>query len=324
MSNSIILIDARSDSLTISWPPVTGAVYYLLEYRTTEDDEFSLLADDLLKPTARKYHLSPECDYFFRAAAIFEDDQLGPWMEHEESFHPLDYEDEDYCMAAPRVTSAGEDTLMVAWDDVEDVDGFELQMRECRGGAPWVTIAPELNELEVKKRNLKSSLGYQFRVRPVGGEYEEPWSPPSEPAVARAVNNNKRSNGIKIPVAPYRKAQAKSAAEKAAAPPPRPKPEQPRRHPNAMPAPWIKNAGMKHAVLVCWQEVHGATGYELQIKENSESSVWETVASNLSGTEARKKNLTSYFGYQFRVRANGVRNNPNPPFSPSSPNAIAT
>ena len=43
-------------------------------------------------------------------------------------------------------------------------------------------------------------------------------------------------------------------------------------------------------------------GYKLQMRENSGNVSWSTVAKCLSGTEVRKKNLTSKHGYMFRVR----------------------
>lgn len=43
-------------------------------------------------------------------------------------------------------------------------------------------------------------------------------------------------------------------------------------------------------------------GYKLQMREDAGSGDWSTVAQCLSGTEVRKKNLTSKYGYMFRVR----------------------
>lgn len=43
-------------------------------------------------------------------------------------------------------------------------------------------------------------------------------------------------------------------------------------------------------------------GYKLQMRENNGNVGWSTVAQCLSGTEVRKKNLTSKYGYMFRVR----------------------
>lgn len=43
-------------------------------------------------------------------------------------------------------------------------------------------------------------------------------------------------------------------------------------------------------------------GYKLQMRESDGKVGWSTVANCLSGTEVRKKNLTSKYGYMFRVR----------------------
>ncbi|KAL7460615.1 hypothetical protein ACHAXS_001059 [Conticribra weissflogii] len=43
-------------------------------------------------------------------------------------------------------------------------------------------------------------------------------------------------------------------------------------------------------------------GYKLQMRENDGGTSWTTVAPCLSGTEVKKKNLTSKNGYTFRVR----------------------
>mmetsp|Transcript_31863 Transcript_31863/g.66975 ORF Transcript_31863/g.66975 Transcript_31863/m.66975 type:complete len:408 (+) Transcript_31863:139-1362(+) len=43
-------------------------------------------------------------------------------------------------------------------------------------------------------------------------------------------------------------------------------------------------------------------GFKLQMRENDSNVGWSTVAKCLSGTEVRKKNLTSKHGYIFRVR----------------------
>jgi thiol-disulfide isomerase/thioredoxin len=59
-------------------------------------------------------------------------------------------------------------------------------MRENEGGKPWETIATSLSNTEVKKKNLISKHGYQFRVRPAGSEIA--FSPPSDAAVARGLS----------------------------------------------------------------------------------------------------------------------------------------
>jgi len=314
---SIVLVDARSDSLTVSWPAITGADYYLLEFRT-DDADWELLADDLVQPMARKHNLLSNVPYYFRAAPIYRNDKIGQWMIHRQGYCTLDMDEEEYCMAPPLTETCASATLMITWEHVEEAFFYELQMRENRGGAAWQTVGDEVQGTEVRKRNLTSTYGYQFRVRPVTEE-EEPWSAPSGAAVAVHKNGTKKNRSA------TRASNAGKTPHSQTKPPPQHQQHQhhqQQRDPNAMPAPWIKNAGIKNAVLVCWQAVPGASGYELQMKENNGKDGWSTVASNLGGTEVRKKNLVSYFGYLFRVRPHGVGSNK--PFSAPSNIAIAT
>jgi hypothetical protein len=64
-------------------------------------------------------------------------------------------------MAAPIVTRLKEpETLLIEWETIdEDIYGFELQLRQNRGGKPWQTIANDLRGAQVKKRNLKCKWG---------------------------------------------------------------------------------------------------------------------------------------------------------------------
>lgn len=283
------------------------------------DDDFVLLADNLSQPQARKNNLSSEYGYYFRVLEIYPNGENGDeWMTHQEPFHPLDAEEENWCMskpvAQPATSSPNGDTLLVTWDDVPDANAFELQMRENRGGAGWVTIVKETNDLEVevkqKKQHVGTGLAYQFRVRPTNGEYEEPWSEPSDPVAPGPVSprHKQRKKSSKTP-APTNSGNSRA-----------------QRNPNEMAAPWIKNAGMKNAVLVCWQKVEGVVGYELQMKENVSRSEWSTIAARLTGTEVRKKNLVSTSGYQFRVRPvfDEYYDETEVPFSQPSSIAIAT
>jgi thiol-disulfide isomerase/thioredoxin len=196
-TNAIILIDARSNSLTVTWPPTQGATCYRLEYRTTasqQDDDFELLSDKLTQTQARKRNLSPDHSYFFRVAAVLNDEDkvVGEWFTHDHAFQPISSEQEETSMAAPTVTNAGSNqALLISWTKVDGASGYELQMRENQGGADWTTIAPSLSGLEVKKKNLTSKLGYQFRVRPSSGsdsENDSPFSPPSDTAVAKGLS----------------------------------------------------------------------------------------------------------------------------------------
>ena len=72
----ITLLDARSDSLTVTWPATPGASKYRLEYRMAaagDPNDFILLSDQLTQTQARKKNLSPEKEYFFRVAPIVDD-----------------------------------------------------------------------------------------------------------------------------------------------------------------------------------------------------------------------------------------------------------
>lgn len=202
-------------------------------------------------------------------------------MEHEEGFFPLTAEEEEYAMNPPKVRKLENECLVISWETVEEAYAYELQMRENTGGAEWFTIANEIEVHEVKKRKLNSPHGYMFRVRPLNGEYDEAFSAPSE---------------VKVAVATSTAAKPRSSATATPQVPP---------EDYSMPAPWVKNAGPQ-ALLIRWTTFPGATGYELQMRENKRKGTWATIAANLSGTEVKKKNLTSIDGYQFRVRPLGT------------------
>ncbi|KAL3934240.1 MAG: hypothetical protein SGBAC_009998 [Bacillariaceae sp.] len=191
---SITLIDARSDSLTVSWPSAAQEnVKYRLEYKSTDDengDEFTLLSDKLSQPQARKRNLTPGKDYFFRVKVVDGGDDTT-WVTHgTEPFSCLTTDQDTQSLDAPKVSHPGlNQTLHVSWKASSDGDEstkYQLQMRENQGGAEWKTIAPSLSGLEVKKKNLTSKLGYQFRVR--SNDEGAAFSPPSEAIIARGLS----------------------------------------------------------------------------------------------------------------------------------------
>jgi thiol-disulfide isomerase/thioredoxin len=69
--------------------------------------------------------------------------------------------------------------------------------------------------------------------------------------------------------------------------------------------PRVEPAGHK-AAKVSWEAVENASGYELQMRENEGGVAWTTIATSISGTEVRKKNLSSQKGYMFRIRPAGT------------------
>jgi thiol-disulfide isomerase/thioredoxin len=94
-------------------------------------------------------------------------------------------------MDVPKVSKGGNHALVISWDKVSSAEGYELQMRENIGGMPWTTIAPKLLSNEVKKKNLTSPVGYQFRVRPfisTGNSNYIPFSSPSDPIIAKGLS----------------------------------------------------------------------------------------------------------------------------------------
>lgn len=193
---SVTLLDARSDSLTVSWPAAEKEnVKYRLEYSSNQgDDGFALLSDKLSQPQARKRNLTPGAEYLFRVQVVDggdDDDDSTSWMTHDQPFSCLTTEQESLSLEAPKVSHPGlNQTLQVSWkklsEEEEEDAKYELQMRENQGGTEWKTIAPSLSGTEVKKKNLTSKLGYQFRVRP-NAEFA-PFSPPSDTMVARGLS----------------------------------------------------------------------------------------------------------------------------------------
>jgi len=174
MTDRIILLDASEDSLTVSWPTVKGAAQYPLELRQASEATFSTLSTKLSQTQVRKRNLKPSTDYFFRVSA-----NEKVWTQSQAfSTLPLGTTRLD----APSVVNAGSNhALLISWTPSGPV---ELQMRENIGGQDWNTISPSFDGAQVKKKNLSSKEGYQFRVRPINGLF----SPPSEAKVAPGLS----------------------------------------------------------------------------------------------------------------------------------------
>ena len=200
---NLTLIDATNHSLTVSWAGVPdGSVKYVLQYRKSsnisdnEEAAFETLSDKLTTTQARKKHLedADHAGFIFRARRVdqADDDDGAPWMTHAEPFHLLSNQEESTRLAAPTVALGGTNqALLVQWKGLEadDIAGYELQMRENAGGQAWTTIAAAFAGTEVRKKNLVSLQGYQFRVRPVSNTGRAfAFSPPSDPMVALGLS----------------------------------------------------------------------------------------------------------------------------------------
>ena len=239
---SIVLIDATSDSLTVSWTdrsldvhgnPIKKSSldgpqqeYYVLQYQMVapsnigddsaqNDSEFTTLSDALRMTQVRKKNLlDPNRRGFrFRVGSRTKEqeppyDDALHWIAQAEPFYLLTKEQETHRMDAPKVRLGGSNaSLLVSWTvpfldatyvSIENGNPsmitYEIQMRENYGGVPWTTISAAFVGTEVRKNNLPSAHGYQFRIRPnrsassVSDEHY--FSPPSEPVVAWSYSNS--------------------------------------------------------------------------------------------------------------------------------------
>ena len=192
---NLSLIDSTSDSLTVSWPASEKALRYVLEYRensSSDAEEFVTLSDKLTTTQARKKNLVDKngTGFFFRVGAVVkEGDTVSSWRTHSEPFFLLSDADQAARMKPPTTSLAGTNqAIIVSWKPVDKESKYELQMRENVGGAEWTSIAKSLSGTEVRKKNLSSKNGYQFRVRP-SSNAKCPFSGPSEPVVALGLSD---------------------------------------------------------------------------------------------------------------------------------------
>jgi nucleoredoxin len=204
----IVLIDATTASLTVSWPVVPNAIRYILQFRRPEsgddEDSFQTLSDHLTGTQARKRNLD-DADargFIFRVRAVLSNENeqssgesVATWTTHPNPFFLLTPNDEKRQMAAPQVFLGGTyQSARVTWLPFDGALGYELQMRENAGGEPWQTIASNIAHTEIRKKNLTSTEGYQFRVRQLRKTElgQAPFSPPSDVLVTLGI-----SDGVK-------------------------------------------------------------------------------------------------------------------------------
>eukprot|EP00977_Amphora_coffeiformis_P019463 scaffold7279_cov175-Amphora_coffeaeformis.AAC.2 len=226
-NKNLILLNSETDALTVSWTEAPNAVRYVLQYRRAADadDQFITLSETLTSTQARKKNLSNDASdaadeddanttttttttrgFYFRVAAVTNDKDPQPpqdWVTHPEPFQLLTGDEASTRMSAPiAVVSGSPYAAIVRWNKYSnnnnkpDTFKYEIQMRENIGGNPWETIAASFAHTEVKKKNLTSPAGYQFRVRPVAGATSDTvatstatlFSPPSDPFVGLGLS----------------------------------------------------------------------------------------------------------------------------------------
>eukprot|EP00956_Cyclotella_meneghiniana_P023348 scaffold45368_cov68-Cyclotella_meneghiniana.AAC.7 len=226
-TSGIRLIDADDSSITVTWPVLSSssAVKYSLQYRPSNSAEdngidsggsllYTSLSTELSDNTAKKKNLTGAGHgFWFRVSTGTRtttrvDKKSMKYVGHacRKPFQVLTMMEQSRRMEAPAakvdasVASADPKSYVahVTWSSYQDplLAGYKLQMRENRGEAAWATVAACLSGTEVRKKNLDSKYGYQFRVRPVlqgesGGDEDNldftvheggstvPYSPPS-------------------------------------------------------------------------------------------------------------------------------------------------
>ena len=196
MNKGIILVDADDTSITVTWPEIgnksSSATKYTLQYRaaTSANDNgidsggqltYQSLSTELTATTARKRNLTGAGHgFFFRVSATTKsqnrvDKSAMDYLGHayHMPFSVLTMMDQSQRMNPPvaKIVSweANSYVAHVSWQQSSEplLMGYKLQMRENNGECSWSTVANCLTGTEVRKKNLTSSSGYMFRVRPV-------------------------------------------------------------------------------------------------------------------------------------------------------------
>ena len=201
MNKGIILIDADDTSITVTWseigkPSSSHPTKYTLQYRpaTSANDNgidsggqltYQSLSTELTTNTARKRNLTGAGHgFFFRVSATTKsqnrvDKSAMDYMghAHRRPFTVLTMMEQSQRMPPPvakidsSVASPQPNSYVahISWQASAEplLVGYKLQMRESNGTSSWSTVANCLSGTEVRKKNLTSSSGYMFRVRPV-------------------------------------------------------------------------------------------------------------------------------------------------------------
>ena len=193
-NQSLVLLHAEADALTVSWPEKlllsSSDVRYVLQYRPATADDFVTLSENLTVTQVRKKNLTGTDGFVFRVKAVGNnnnDNTEENWCTHAEPFRLLTADEAAARMEAPTVVSGGSSfAAIISWKKKQDDTKYEIQMREAAGGVPWETIVASFASTQVKKKNLTSPHGYQFRVRPAGSS--DAFSPPSNVFVGMGLS----------------------------------------------------------------------------------------------------------------------------------------
>jgi thiol-disulfide isomerase/thioredoxin len=159
-------------------------------------------------------------------------------------------------------------SLTVSWVEVPGALRYVLQYRKDSASDEilFENLSDSLTTTQVRKRNLDQG-GYFFRVGPIKEGEVEPQCWVTHEESFKVLTEEQEK---------MRMAQ-----------------------------PTVEPSGNK-AAKVSWQAFDGASGYELQMRENEGGAAWTTLVASIAGSEVRKKNLVSKQGYHFRIRPAGT------------------
>ena len=178
--HTVVVVDMDSSSLTLSWPEVSGARRYSLEYETASlPGTYTMLSEKLTTSTARKRNLNVSDGPFrFRIRARDEIDFIGDVMVSD-FVNVLSEEAQLTRMEAPSVSSDGNCSVLVQWKKNEEGSSeVDIEMREDKGGSQWQAIASGFSGNVVRKKNLNDGASYQFRLKRSANK-DEHFSPSS-------------------------------------------------------------------------------------------------------------------------------------------------
>ena len=217
---NLFLLDVDTDSMWLSWPGASGSVRYILQYRLVSSrsekrksiNEPSSMVNESVdeeqhadrqkyKTFSNKLHVAEtkldrfkdphQQGFFVRVGPVMKNENgVAYWMTHKEPIRLLSEDDGKRRMEAPTVDLGGKfESLLISWSKPpkekkkKQYEGpFELQMRECKPGDNWKTIAEEAHDCRVRKLHIPQQKQFQFRVRPAALS-DAPFSPPSEPSI---------------------------------------------------------------------------------------------------------------------------------------------
>ena len=263
----------------VSWPAVSGAEYYGIQYRRTKGGSWSSTVTVKSKTSYIFSELGMDSSYEFRVEAINAGGSSG-WVECSlptPADIVADLIEKEPAIAKPPVTVAAPAGVScrwkstgsnaeaeLTWSTVSNVDYYEVGYK--KDGGNWETIpvcilGPNTSHVFDK---LDSSSSYSFRVR--------------------AAKSNVFSDWVEctLPAKPAEPAKLAS--------------------PTGVSGSWT-SIGPNWAARISWNAVSGATRYEVQYRTPKTGNAWKADPDYSSGTSYISTGLKDYDSYDYRVRA---------------------